>query len=65
MILALAQAHPETPAFSSLYYATIATVIPVLFCAIAVQAPSTRTSSARQAGQPPGAGQQAATRTEP
>ena len=36
MILALAHGH-AAPAFNGLYYATIATVIPVLFLAIAVQ----------------------------
>jgi hypothetical protein len=36
MILALAHGHPA-PAFNGLYFATIATIIPVLFLALAVQ----------------------------
>lgn len=36
MTLALAHSH-AVPAFNGLYYATIATVIPVLFLAIAIQ----------------------------
>jgi hypothetical protein len=36
MILALAHSH-SAPPFNGLFYATVATVIPVLFLAIAVQ----------------------------
>jgi hypothetical protein len=37
MIHASAATHHAAPAFSGLFYATCATVIPVLFLAIAVQ----------------------------
>ncbi len=33
------EAHPAAPAFNGLFYATAATIIPVLFLAIAVQGP--------------------------
>lgn len=38
MILALAQSHPA-PAFNGLFYATVATIIPVLFVALAAGRP--------------------------